>query len=277
VGAFDESGHIANGDPGVVRVVDDADLGVQRGKGVGGDAGASSRNGGEQGRFSRVGIADESNLREKSQFEPEMAFFARFTGLSEAWGLAGGGGEIAVTESAASTTTENVLLAVVGEIGDKLSPHGIREMRRRRGWRRILGWPAGVTEGGALRSGDAVWNRCIGGRVWTGARGFGLGLEDPPDESAAGDFNEEVRAGVTVHTLAETWFTALSEQTRLEVLGDEVVEIVIGLEDDIAAAPAIAAARAALGAIRFTQKRHAPFAAMAGAGEDLDFVNEHNK
>ena len=49
----------------------------------------------------------------------------------------------------------------------------------------------------------------------------------------------------------------------------------VGLEDDAAAAPAIAAAGAALGTENFAQESDAPFAAMAGPRIDFYFINEH--
>jgi hypothetical protein len=50
---------------------------------------------------------------------------------------------------------------------------------------------------------------------------------------------------------------------------------VIGFQNDVAAPAAIAAAGAAFGAILLARERHAAFAAVAGAGVDFDFVNEH--
>ena len=49
----------------------------------------------------------------------------------------------------------------------------------------------------------------------------------------------------------------------------------VGLEDDAAAAPAVAAARAALGTILLALEGDAAFAAVARPRVDFDFVNEH--
>ncbi len=70
-------------------------------------------------------------------------------------------------------------------------------------------------------------------------------------------------------------FAVLRDELRLIILGDEVVQVVVGFEDDIAAAPAVAAAGAALGAILLALERHAAFAAVAGSRVNFDFVNEH--
>jgi hypothetical protein len=61
----------------------------------------------------------------------------------------------------------------------------------------------------------------------------------------------------------------------LEVLGDKVIEVVIGLEDDVAAAAAVAAAGTAFGAIRFAEEGDTAFSAVSGAGVHFDFVDEH--
>jgi hypothetical protein len=59
-------------------------------------------------------------------------------------------------------------------------------------------------------------------------------------------------------------------------LSDEIVEVVIRLENHVAAATAVPAARAALGYERFAMKRDRAFAAMPRAGENLDLVNKHS-
>ena len=65
---------------------------------------------------------------------------------------------------------------------------------------------------------------------------------------------------------------------RLEVLlvavVDQRVEPVDAFEDDVAAAPAIAAGRAAELDELFAPERHAAVAAVAGADIDLGFVKE---
>ena len=53
-------------------------------------------------------------------------------------------------------------------------------------------------------------------------------------------------------------------------LRDEIVDVVIGLQDDVAALAAVAAARPALGLERLMRKREATVAALAGSGLNLD-------
>jgi hypothetical protein len=64
-------------------------------------------------------------------------------------------------------------------------------------------------------------------------------------------------------------------QPRLVKLVDEVVKVVTRFENDITPAPAVAAARAALGAVRFSEERHRSFAAVPRTRVNLDLVDEH--
>jgi hypothetical protein len=58
-------------------------------------------------------------------------------------------------------------------------------------------------------------------------------------------------------------------------LRDQIVQIMIGLENHIAAAPAVAATGATFGGILFALEGHATFAAVAGPRIDFDLVNKH--
>jgi hypothetical protein len=82
---------------------------------------------------------------------------------------------------------------------------------------------------------------------------------------------------MAIHPFSQTGFAFFGDQARLIILGDEVVQIMIGFEDDISAASAIAAAGAALGPIFFALERNATFAAMPGSGVNFYLVNEHVK
>ena len=64
------------------------------------------------------------------------------------------------------------------------------------------------------------------------------------------------------------WIAILRDQARNIVLPDEVVQVVVRLQNHVAAAPAIAAARAALGPELLPLKRNAAASSVPGAGED---------
>jgi hypothetical protein len=70
-------------------------------------------------------------------------------------------------------------------------------------------------------------------------------------------------------------FAVFGDQPWLIELSDQVVEVVIGLEYNVSAPSPVAAGRAALGSKRLPQKRNATTTSVAGAREDLDFINEH--
>ena len=67
---------------------------------------------------------------------------------------------------------------------------------------------------------------------------------------------------MTVHALAHAVFAVGREQARDVILLDEIVEVVVGLENDAAAAAAVAAAGAALGHERFAVKGDGALAAV---------------
>ena len=82
---------------------------------------------------------------------------------------------------------------------------------------------------------------------------------------------------MAVHALVHAGLAALGDQARGVKLGDEVVQVVVGQENDVAAPPSIAAARAALGDESLAVKGDAALAAVAGAGENFDLVDEHGE
>jgi hypothetical protein len=67
----------------------------------------------------------------------------------------------------------------------------------------------------------------------------------------------------------------LREKPRLVILRDEIVQVVVGLQYDVAPAAAIAARGAAFGAERFAQESDTALPAVTGAGKDFDFIDEH--
>jgi len=79
---------------------------------------------------------------------------------------------------------------------------------------------------------------------------------------------------VAVHALAKARFAGLGDEARLIILGDEVVEIVVGFEDDVAAASAVAAAGSALRTILFALESDAPLAAVACPSRSRQTTNE---
>ena len=98
-----------------------------------------------------------------------------------------------------------------------------------------------------------------------------------PDQGSAGHLHDQVLARRAVHAFALARFALLGQEAGVVELRDQIVQVVVGLKNDAAAAPAIAAAGAAFGTKRFAQKRDASFAAVAGAGIDFYFIDKQNK
>src|SRR6202008_2335325 len=79
----------------------------------------------------------------------------------------------------------------------------------------------------------------------------------------------------TIHALAHARLAARRDQARHIILLDEIVQVVVRLQNDAAAAPAVAAAGATLGDVSFAMERHPALAAVAGLRGNLNFVYEH--
>ena len=82
-------------------------------------------------------------------------------------------------------------------------------------------------------------------------------------------------SGVAVHALAQAVLAIPGDEARLIILREEIVQVVVGLQNDAATAPAIAAARPAFGHKRLAMERDAAFAAVPRLRVNFDFVNEH--
>src|SRR6266404_4946834 len=112
--------------------------------------------------------------------------------------------------------------------------------------------------------------------------GFGrqiarLAWGQSPHQRAARDPHQQILAGVAVHAFALAVLAIFRQQPWLIILRDEIVQVVIGLQDHVAAAAAITASRAALGPRRLPQKSDTTFSAVTGARENFDFVDKHEK
>ena len=81
---------------------------------------------------------------------------------------------------------------------------------------------------------------------------------------------------MAVHALAHAAFADRRDEARDIILPDEIVQVVVGLQDDAAAASAIAAARAALGDVSLAMERDTAFAAVPRLRVNFYFVNEHD-
>ena len=87
VSTFHESGNIGQGEASLLRSSHHADVGCKRGEGVGGDFGTGGGEGGEETRFSGIGQAHQSHLRDGFEHEDKFPGFARAAVLGVARSL----------------------------------------------------------------------------------------------------------------------------------------------------------------------------------------------
>ena len=74
VGAFDQAGDVGYDELLGVAEADDAELGVERGEGVVGDLGAGGGDDGEEGALASVREADEADIGDELEAEPDPPF-----------------------------------------------------------------------------------------------------------------------------------------------------------------------------------------------------------
>jgi hypothetical protein len=80
---------------------------------------------------------------------------------------------------------------------------------------------------------------------------------------------------MTVHAFALACFTILSQETRIVILMNQIVKVVIRPEDDVTAATAVPPLGPPFGDKRLAVKSHSPFSAMARSRIDFYLVDEH--
>src|SRR5467141_804744 len=124
--AFDETGKIGDDKSaaqlgavptGAAVGVDDAEIGLQRGKVVVGDFRARRGVNGDQSRLAGIGVAHETDIGEKFQLEAKIPLFAGKSVFMFARGLVPGLGKVLIAASTASTVGDQYALARGGEIG----------------------------------------------------------------------------------------------------------------------------------------------------------------
>ena len=97
----------------------------------------------------------------------------------------------------------------------------------------------------------------------------------PPDQRATGHFHNQVLSGSAIHPFAHACFAIFSDQAGRVELGDEVVQVVVGLQDHVAPSAAVASAWTALSDKGLPVKSYTPFPSVPGLGVNLDFVDKH--
>jgi hypothetical protein len=246
------------------------------------------RNGSQQRGFAGVRIADQADVGNDPKFEKVVAFPPGFARLGEARGLSRRSCEIAIPQASAATLAQYELLAVLRQVNNQVTAFGSRGCLFRVFAREVN--LHGATAGGSAEFGPAAGTGLDGGFLILisfyrpaaagDSRGplvirFALPGFQLPHKSSAGNFDDQIFAGTAIHAVAHAELAVLRQEARLIILSDKIVEIMIGFQNDAAAASAVAATGAAFGTILLTLERDTAFAAVAGAGEDFYLVNEH--
>ena len=156
---------------------------------------------------------------------------------------------------AAPPGTQHELLPMPGQVGDdfRLRQLGLGQLLRL--------CPKIDLE--RLRFKRAVLGHVLLPGLWLGRRKF-------PHQRAARHLDDELLAAAPGLALALAGPPVLGVEMRRIKLRDKIVDVVVGLQDDIAPFAAVATARPALGLERFMRKRNASVAALAGPGLNLD-------
>ena len=102
VRAFDEPGHVGDDEAAVVAQADDAEIRRQRGERVVGDLRPRRRDARDQRRLAGVGEANEPDVGEQLQLEPQILVFAGLARLDFARRAVGRRREARVAHAAAA-------------------------------------------------------------------------------------------------------------------------------------------------------------------------------
>jgi hypothetical protein len=142
VRVLDDAGHVGDREALMVAL-DHAEVGAEGREGVGGHLRPGVRQGGQQARLAGVGVADEADVGDRAQLEPQPALLAGRAVLGEARRAAVGVGEGGVAAAADAAGGDQRALAHLDEVGEHLAGVGV-------GWRRV---PTGTGIVTSLRPG----------------------------------------------------------------------------------------------------------------------------
>ena len=125
-GAFDEAGDVRHHHTliGIVLVDHDAEVGRQRGEGIGRNLGPGRRNAGNEGGLARIGQSDDPRVRKDLEFEAQIALLAGFAGLRETGCAHGRGLEVLVALAAASAPDHQIFVARFRKVGQHMLAFG---------------------------------------------------------------------------------------------------------------------------------------------------------
>ena len=176
---------------------------------------------------------------------------------------------------------EDELLAMLGEVSGEFAFLG---RMNHRGWVRFFfqiefhgPFTAGVRQHRTFARGKSHRLTCALLAGGIGRAGREPARRQTPDQRAAGNFHQQLFAGASVHSFAHAVLAVLRNEPGLVILCDEIVQVVVGLQNNVAATPTVPAGRTAFRSGCFTQESDTTLPAMTGARENFDFVDEHEE
>ncbi len=84
---FDQARDISHNDGCIFIQIGNAQVGFDRGEWIISDLGVGIRYGRQKAGFTRIGHADDADIRQQFQFQPNIFFFRGFAFFSSAWSL----------------------------------------------------------------------------------------------------------------------------------------------------------------------------------------------
>src|SRR5512143_941097 len=120
VRSLDDAGQVGDAERAIRRELNDAKVGTERGERIVADLGLRRGDDRQQRRFSRVGLADQTDVGDELELELERASLAIFTRLKLSRRSVGRGGEVRVALSAASAPSDDNAVAVLQHFAQEL-------------------------------------------------------------------------------------------------------------------------------------------------------------
>ena len=132
VGAFDQAWNIREHKALALAGVDDAQIGMQRGEGIGCDLRVGPAAGRQEGRLARIGQTHQPRVRDEFQAQPQPALLALLAGLGVARGLLARCLEMGIALAAASAARQQHLHALFGHVGEHFLVVLVEDLRAHR-------------------------------------------------------------------------------------------------------------------------------------------------
>ena len=183
VRAFDQPGHVGDDERALAGQADDAEVGAERGEGIVGDLRPRRRDARNHRRLPGVGEADQPDVGEQLQMEPEILFLAGQARFGAARRAIGGRGELRVAAAADAALGDQEPLSRGRQIGDL--HHAVVLLLVDDGADRHLELDVGALAAGAIRA-FAV-SAAVGGEFLLEAeieKGIEVGVRRQVDRTA---------------------------------------------------------------------------------------------